>query len=161
MTDQDKNALAALNTISYGLYVISSRVGDRINAQTGNSLFQVTTSPRQIALGINKSNYTYEFIRDSGVLAINVLKQDQIPYVKHFGLQTGRKTDKFATVKYAARTTGCPVLPDAHAFLDCRVLQPKCIDCGSHMVFICEVVDGEVLNPGEPLTYSYYRKNRQ
>ena len=161
MTEQDKKTLAALNTISYGLYVISSKRGDRVNAQAGNSLFQITTSPRQIALGINKSNYTCEFIHESGLLAINVMKQDQIPLVKHFGLQSGRKVDKFAAVKYVTRTTGCPILPEAHSFLDCRVLREKCVDCGSHMLFVCEVVEGEVLNPGEPLTYDYYRKNRQ
>ena len=97
MIEQDKKAIAALNMISYGLYVISSKMDGRVNAQCGNSLFQITTSPRRLAVGINKSNYTFEFIHSSGVLCVNVLRQDQIPYVKHFGLQTGRKVDKFAT----------------------------------------------------------------
>jgi flavin reductase (DIM6/NTAB) family NADH-FMN oxidoreductase RutF len=160
MTEHDKQTLASLNTITYGLYVISSRRGDQVNAQCGNSLFQVTVSPFQIAIGINRANYTFEFIRDSLALAINVLRQDQIPYVKHFGLQSGRTVDKFASVKYVTRSTGCPILPDAIAYMDCRVIAPKCIDCGTHMVFICDVVEGDVLNPGEPLTYDYYRNHR-
>jgi flavin reductase (DIM6/NTAB) family NADH-FMN oxidoreductase RutF len=160
MTEQDKQAIAALNTITYGLYVISSLWDGKVNAQCGNSLFQITNSPRKIAVGINKSNYTYEFIRASGVLCINILKQDQIPYARHFGLQSGRTVDKFATVKYEVRDTGSPVLPDALSFLDCKVILPSCVDCGSHMLFICDVVTGAILNPGEPLTYDYYRKNR-
>ena len=160
MTEMDKKTLAAFNTISYGLYVISSRRGEKVNAQVGNSLFQITVSPRQIALGINKSNYTFEFIRDSLVVAVNVLRQDQIPLVKHFGLQSGRTVDKFSTVPYITRATGCPILPEALACMDCRINAPKCVDCGSHMVFICDVLEGEVLNPGAPLTYDYYRKNR-
>jgi flavin reductase (DIM6/NTAB) family NADH-FMN oxidoreductase RutF len=160
MTDQDKKTIAALNTISYGLYVISSKMDGRLNAQCGNSLFQITNSPRKIAVGINKSNYTYEFIRSSGVLAVNVLRQDQIPHVKHFGLQTGRKVDKFATVKYETRETGCPILPDALSYMELRVIAPSCIDCGTHMIFVCDVVQGDVLNTGEPLTYDFYRKNR-
>ncbi len=160
MTEQDKKAIAALNTVSYGLYVISSKMDGRVNAQCGNSLFQITTAPRRVAVGINKSNYTFEFIRSSGVLCLNVLRQDQIPYVKHFGLQTGRKVDKFATVKYEARATGSPVLPDALAFMDCRVVVPNCVDCGTHMIFVCDMTEGDVLNPGEPLTYDFYRKNR-
>ena len=71
MIDQDKKAIAALNTISYGLYVISSKMDGRVNAQCGNSLFQITNSPRKIAVGINKSNYTHELIRSSGVMAVN------------------------------------------------------------------------------------------
>jgi flavin reductase (DIM6/NTAB) family NADH-FMN oxidoreductase RutF len=161
MTEQDKQAIAAINTITYGLYVISSRMDNRVNAQCGNSLFQITSSPRRIAVGINKSNYTHEFITASAVLAVSVLRQDQIAYVKQFGLQSGRKVDKFATVKHITRSTGCPILPDALAFLDCRVNVPDCVDCGTHMVFICDVIEGEVLNPGEPLTYEYYRRNRQ
>ena len=160
MTEQDKKTIAALNTITYGLYVISSRMGEKVNAQCGNSMFQITNSPRKIAVGINKSNYTFEFIRASGVLAVNVLRQDQIPHVKHFGLQSGRKVDKFATVKYETRETGSPILPDALSFMDCRVIEPSCVDCGTHMIFVCDVVQGDVLNSGEPLTYDYYRKNR-
>ena len=80
--------------------------------------------------------------------------------MKHFGLQTGRKVDKFATVKYEARATGSPVLPDALAYMDCRVVLPNCVDCGTHMIFVCDLAEGDVLNPGEPLTYDYYRKNR-
>jgi len=160
MTEQDKKTIAALNTISYGLYVISSKMDGRVNAQCGNSLFQITNSPRKIAVGINKSNYTFEFIKSSGAMAVNILKQDQIPYVKHFGLQTGRKVDKFATVKYETRGTGCPILPDALSYMDLRVIMPSCIDCGTHMIFVCDVVEGDVLNPGEPLTYDFYRKNR-
>jgi flavin reductase (DIM6/NTAB) family NADH-FMN oxidoreductase RutF len=160
MTDQDKKTIASLNTITYGLYVISSKMDGKVNAQCGNSLFQITNSPRKIAVGINKSNYTFEFIKSSGLLAVNVLKQDQIAYVKHFGLQTGRKVDKFATVKYETRATGCPILPDALSYMDLRVIMPSCIDCGTHMIFVCDVVEGEVLNLGEPLTYDFYRKNR-
>jgi flavin reductase (DIM6/NTAB) family NADH-FMN oxidoreductase RutF len=114
-----------------------------------------------MAVGINKSNYTCEFIKASGVMAINALRQDQIPYVKHFGLQTGRKVDKFATVKYITRSTGCPILPDAHSFFECRVFHELCRDCGTHMLFVCDILEGDVLNPGEVLTYEYYRRNRQ
>jgi len=160
MTEQDKKAIAALNTITYGLYVVSSRTDEKVNAQCGNSMFQITNSPRKIAVGINKSNYTFEFIRASGVLAVNVLRQNQIAYVKHFGLQSGRKVDKFATTRFETRETGSPILPDALSFMDCRVIVPSCIDCGTHMIFVCDVVWGDVLNPGEPLTYDYYRRNR-
>jgi flavin reductase (DIM6/NTAB) family NADH-FMN oxidoreductase RutF len=160
MTEQDKKTIAALNTITYGLYIVSSRTGEKVNAQCGNSMFQITNSPRRIAVGINKSNYTHEFIKSSGVLAVNVLRQDQIPHVKHFGLQSGRKVDKFAFVKFETRETGSPILPDALSFMDCRVIVPSCVDCGTHMIFVCDVVQGDVLNPGEPLTYDFYRKNR-
>ena len=80
--------------------------------------------------------------------------------MKHFGLQTGRKVDKFAAVKHETRETGCPILPDALSHMELRVIVPELhrlryahdirVRCGR----------GDVLNPGEPLTYDYYRKNR-
>jgi flavin reductase (DIM6/NTAB) family NADH-FMN oxidoreductase RutF len=161
MTEQDKQTVAALNTISYGLYVISSKMDSKVNAQCGNSLFQITAAPRKVAIGINKKNYTFELIKSSGVLAVNVLKLEQLGYVRHFGLQSGRTVDKFANVKYTTRTTGCPILSDALAFFECRVIHPSCVDCGTHMLFVCDVVEGGVLNPGEALTYDYYRRQRQ
>jgi flavin reductase (DIM6/NTAB) family NADH-FMN oxidoreductase RutF len=161
MTEQDKKAIAALNTITYGLHVISSCRDGRINAQCGNSLFQITNSPRRLALGINKSNLTHEFIMASGVLCVSELVPEQMPLVKHFGLQSGRKVDKFAAVPYATRGTGCPLLPGSLAFFDCRVIMPSCIDCGTHTIFVCDVLEADILNPGEPLTYDYYRKNRK
>jgi flavin reductase (DIM6/NTAB) family NADH-FMN oxidoreductase RutF len=160
MTEQDKQAIAAINQITYGLYVVSSKHDNRINAQIANSMFQITNTPRKVALGINKQNYTYELINASQVLTVNILRQDQLPYVRHFGLQSGRKVDKFARVRFEPGTLGCPILPDALAYLECRVSGSQCVDCGTHMLLVCDVVAGNVLNPGEPLTYDYYRKNR-
>lgn len=161
MTEQDKQAIAALNTISYGLYIISSKMNGRVNAQCANSLIQVTAAPRRIALGINKHNYTCEFINSSGLVAVSVLKQEQIHYVRHFGLQSGRKIDKFVGVSYITKETGCPILPDALAFLECRVLPDRSYDCGTHILFVCDVTSGGTMNPGTALTYDFYRRYRQ
>ena len=28
------------------------------------------------------------------------------------------------------------------------------------MIFVCDMVEGDVLNPGEPLTYDYYQEEQ-
>ena len=37
--------LKSLHKISYGLYVVSSRKGEKINGQTANAIMQVTSEP--------------------------------------------------------------------------------------------------------------------
>ena len=42
--------LKALYNLSYGLYVISSREGDRLNGQIANTVIQVTSEPPTVAV---------------------------------------------------------------------------------------------------------------
>ena len=58
--------LKALHSISYGLYVITSKDGDKINGQVANTVFQISNDPPTIAISINKKNLTNEFIKKSG-----------------------------------------------------------------------------------------------
>jgi flavin reductase (DIM6/NTAB) family NADH-FMN oxidoreductase RutF len=46
--------------------------------------------------------------------------------------------------------TGCPVLDDALAYVECRT--HDFVPAGDHTLVIGEVLDGAVLREGEPLT---------
>jgi flavin reductase (DIM6/NTAB) family NADH-FMN oxidoreductase RutF len=48
----------ALYKIGYGVYVVTSKKGDRLNGQIANSVFQVTSEPPMVAISINKKNLT-------------------------------------------------------------------------------------------------------
>ena len=52
----------ALHKLGYGLYVVTSRKGDKLNGQIANTVFQVTSEPPTVAVSINRSNLTWEFI---------------------------------------------------------------------------------------------------
>ena len=82
--------------ISYGVYIVTSKAGDRINGQTANALMQVCSSPPLIAMAINKENLTHEFIKKSGVFTVSILSQDAPPrLIGRFGFKSGREVDKF------------------------------------------------------------------
>ena len=49
----------AMFAIGYGLYVVTARAG-KDNGCIANSVMQLTGEPLQVALSLNKSNYTYE-----------------------------------------------------------------------------------------------------
>ena len=161
MPPDRKKIIEAVNKISYGLYVITSVGKDgRINGQIGNTVFQITSVPLRVAVGINKNNYTYELIKESGVFAINVLKQSQIDLVPIFGLKSGREVNKFENVKYYKIASGVPVLNDILSWMECRIVGEMTVDCGTHALFVADVVDGDVITSDEPLTYKFYRDSK-
>lgn len=158
---EKRKIIEAVNKISYGLYVITSTgVDGRINGQIGNTVFQITSVPMRIAAGINKNNYTYELIKESGLFAINVLEQSQIDLVPVFGLKSGREVKKFENVKYHKSINGIPVLDKILSWMECRVVNELTVDCGTHALFVADVIDGDVAGSEEPLTYKFYRDSK-
>ncbi len=149
----------AFYRITYGLYVVGSGDGDRMNGFVSNTVFQVTASPARFAVACNKDNFTCELIRQSGVYSISVLQQEaRADLIGLFGYKSGRTVFKYETVSYRTGRTGAPVLlEDTLAWFECRVVQT--IDVGTHMLFVGEVVESGVLPCSEPpLTYAYYRE---
>lgn len=49
----------ALNMMPYGFYSVTSRDGDEVNAMVANWITQASFEPRLIAMGLQKSAYTY------------------------------------------------------------------------------------------------------
>ncbi|MCD6453628.1 MAG: flavin reductase [Dehalococcoidales bacterium] len=150
--------LKALYKLGYGLYVVSSKEGDKLNGQIANTVFQVTSEPVTIAVSINKNNLTHEFIKESKVLVVSVLSQDApLSFIGHFGFKSGRDIDKLEGVSYKIGETQAPVITEnALAYLETRVIQE--VDVGTHTIFIGELVGADVLREGEPMTYAYYHQ---
>jgi flavin reductase (DIM6/NTAB) family NADH-FMN oxidoreductase RutF len=146
----------ALFLISYGMYIICSKKGDKINGQTANSVIQVASEPPVISVCINKQNLTHEFIKDSKVFTASVLAQTApLKLIGGFGFKSGRDVNKFEGVKYKIGQSGAPVILDSTlGYLEAKVIDS--IDVKTHTIFIGELVGAEVLGEGEPMTYAYY-----
>jgi flavin reductase (DIM6/NTAB) family NADH-FMN oxidoreductase RutF/rubredoxin len=152
-----------LNTfrqICYGVYIISSRKGDRINGQIANTVFQITSEPPTVAVSINKKNLTHEYVQDSKVFSISILsKEATMPFIGTFGFKSGRDIDKFVETKYKKGVTGAPVILEyTVGYLECEVLSAT--DAGTHTVFIGKVVECDTLSDSEPMTYAFYHEVR-
>jgi flavin reductase (DIM6/NTAB) family NADH-FMN oxidoreductase RutF len=146
----------ALYLISYGMYIICSKKGDKINGQTANSVIQVASEPPIISVCINKQNLTHEFIRDSKVFTASVLSQAApLKLIGGFGFKSGRDLNKFDGVKYKLGQSGAPVILDSTlGYLEAKVIDS--VDVKTHTIFIGELVGAEVFGEGEPMTYAYY-----
>ncbi|MCX6011162.1 MAG: flavin reductase, partial [Chloroflexi bacterium] len=150
--------LKALYKLGYGLYIVSSKKGQKFNGQVANTVFQITSEPPTIAVSINKTNLTYEYIKQSKVFTASILAQDTpLAFIGHFGFKSGRDIDKFKGIKYKMGTTKAPIVTDHNLdYLEDKLLQEG--DAGTHSIFIGEVVGAEVIGEGEPMTYAYYHQ---
>lgn len=148
----------ALFQLSYGLYVAASKFDKKMNGCIVNTVMQVTSSPLQIAVAVNKQNLTCEIIQKSKMLSLSVLSETApFSLFQHFGFQSGRETDKFVDYPFSMTGQELPYLKEhITAFVDCRVVNT--IDLGTHILFICSVNDCDVLSGEKAMTYSYYHE---
>ena len=150
----------AFDKLSYGLYIVSSEAGGKAAGCIVNTLGQVTVSPVQVAVTINKENQTTRTILESGKCSATVLAESaSMELIGRFGFQCSRDVDKFADVKGMARATnGVYYLPySTNAFVSGKVTQE--IDLGTHTLFIADVTEARVLSNAPSMTYSFYFAN--
>lgn len=149
----------ALALISYGLYVVSTKVGDKLNGQIADAVCQVASEPKLLAVSSNKKNLTHNMIKESKLFAVAILEKDTpLTYIGRFGFRSGRDVEKFEGINYYLYgSAGLPIPTDyALAFIECEVVQE--IDVGSHTLFIGRILNADILKEGEPLTYAYYQQ---
>ncbi|MGC8660172.1 MAG: flavin reductase family protein [Desulfomonilaceae bacterium] len=145
--------------VSYGLYLVSARAGDRINGQIVNTVIQVTSTPPCFAVIINRKNYTHELISIGKVFGVSVLKDSTpFPFIGLFGFRSGRDVNKFENVEYVEGVTGCPLVSaNTLGVMEVKLMQH--LEVGTHTVFIGEVISSRSITQGRPLTYEYYHLN--
>lgn len=148
----------ALFNITYGLYVLTAREGEKDNGCIINTVMQVANDPVRIAISVIKQNKTHEMIQKTGVFNLSAITTEaDFALFQRFGMQSGRDVDKFAGFDAVARSDNglLYVTRMTNAFLSGKVVQA--VDLGTHTMFIAEVVDGEVLSGGWGCTYTYYQ----
>lgn len=142
--------------LSYGLYVASTKYEQKMNGCIINTVTQVTDNPKQVVIAVNKQNLTCELIEKSGIVSISVLSESApFSLFQRFGFQTGKETDKFVDIPFAMTKQELPYLTEhTTAYLDCKVINS--FDLGTHMMFLTEVTDADVISSENAMTYAYY-----
>ena len=146
-----------MRNLSYGLFVLTAKDGEKDNGCIINTVCQVASEPNTISISVNKQNFTCEMIRKTGCFNVSILSENaKFPTFQHFGFQSGRDTDKMKSIAFSRAANGVAYLDgdEVNAFISGRVLHS--IDLGSHMLFIAAVTDGEILHSDPSATYSFY-----
>jgi flavin reductase (DIM6/NTAB) family NADH-FMN oxidoreductase RutF len=142
----------AFKALVHGVYIVTTRLGDKVNGMTAAWVSQVSLSPLLVMVSIAPPRYSHTLIKESGIFAINVLTGEQVELAKRFGYKSGRKIDKFAGLDYLTASSGAPVLPQAYAFLDLKLVHT--FTAGDHTLFVGEVMEAKILHPQrQPLIF--------
>lgn len=150
--------ITALFQLSYGLYLVTASHEGKANGCIINTACQVTNTPNQIAVTVNKENLTCRMIEKSGHFAVNVLTEDaHMEFIGRMGFKSGRDVEKFAGMEITPSMHGDPLLltsREVSAALSCRVVGQ--LDVGTHIIFVGLLEDAVKTGFGTPMTYAYY-----
>ena len=146
--------------LSYGLFVLTAKDGDKDNGCIINTAAQITEKPLRISIAVNKANFTHDMVLKTGRFNVSILSQS-VPFrvFEQFGFRSGRDTDKFAGCGYDDRTAnGIRYVPEgSNGVISGQVAESY--DYGTHTLFIADVTQAFILS-GEPsTTYQYYFDN--
>jgi len=134
-----------------GVAIITTKTETKLNGMAASWFNRVAEEPFLIMISVWKENYSYELIKKSGIFAINILSVGEVETARHFGRQSGRDIDKFLNIDFEIKQTGCPILKDCLAFLDCKVFSS--LETGDHTIFVGEVLHAGFQRDGEPLIF--------
>lgn len=133
------------------IVAVTAAAGGRRSGQIAVSVHGASIVPERprLTVGLWKTNFTHDLVREAGAFAVHLLREDQDELVYHLGLQSGRDLDKLATLQHETGVLGTPLLRDCLGRFECRVI--NCLDGGDHTVFLGEVVASAMCGGGAPL----------
>ncbi|MDO5383098.1 MAG: flavin reductase [Eubacteriales bacterium] len=149
----------AMYKLSYGLFILTAKDGEKDNGCIVNTVIQVTTDPNRILVAVNKNNYTHDMIVKTGKFNVSVLTTgSKFETYKHWGFQSGSEVDKLESIEYKRADNGIVYIEsECNAFISAEVISAT--DLGTHTLFLASVTDAGVISDEESVTYAYYQKN--
>lgn len=143
--DQDAKK-TALRMIPYGLYVLTAESpGGRTAAACVNWVTQASFQPPLVAVGVKADSAVHEVIQETKAFALNVLGKGQQGVAFAFFKPVERREGFLGDEPIRRGVTGAPVLENAPACVECRLLDT--VARGDHSLFVGEVVAAVVHRP--------------
>ena len=143
--------------LSYGLFVLTSKDGNKDNGCIINTAIQITEKPHRICFAVNKANLTHDMVLKTGTFNLSILTEGtSFRIFEQFGFHSGKDTDKFAECDYDERAdNGVRYLPKyTNGVISGKV--KDALDYGTHTLFIADITQAFVLSNEPSLTYQYY-----
>lgn len=145
-----------LYKLSYGMYAVTSLDGTRPVGCAANCAMQITSSPVTVAISMNNKNYTTACIRESKKFALSIFSdKSNLLSIGTLGFQSSKDVDKFTDIPVEYHD-GMPVISDGCGYGLFKVIDT--LETSTHVLFIGEMYEGEVLSDENPMSYAYYRE---
>ena len=152
--------MSALHRFTYGMFLLTAQEGGKDNGCVVNTVMQVSSHPVRIAVCMFKKNLTHDMVLRTGLFNLCCFSTDaEFELFRRFGLQSGRKTDKFQGLSCLERSeNGLYLLTQGvNSSLCARVTDS--VDLDDHTLFIAEVTDSHIISQVPSCTFDYYQKH--
>lgn len=142
--------------ITQGMYVLTTKEGGCIV----DAVSQVSAGGEPlISVAVMKSNYTNELLKKNNKFSLSILSKDVNPeIIKTFGFNTGRKINKFENTK-TTKIEEIDVINDSIGYMVCEIVD--FIENDTHTLFIGKVIEADVFEEKEPMSYGYYQEHKE
>ena len=157
MAVDEKLQRQVMGRFATGVTVLTTRNGDERCGMTANAVMSLSLDPPLIVVSVEKTAHMHGALLESRCFAVNVLKQEQESLSRRFA----RKGPKdFSDLSCTVEETGSPILDDALAYADCKVVEV--LPGGDHDLFVGELLAADSRG-GQPLIFyggTYARLHR-
>jgi flavin reductase (DIM6/NTAB) family NADH-FMN oxidoreductase RutF len=144
--------IQTLGKMTYGIYVLTSCHEQEVNGMIASWVSQVSYDPLMIMAAVHPHRYSHQLIEKSGCFALHVIDRRQTEFLSRF--KGPDPNAKLASVQWQRGQTGCPILTECMAYLECEVrtsYRP-----GNHTLFLGEVVGARSVAEGTPFSSMDY-----
>ena len=151
--------IKSLYNLSNGMYIISTKYENHFAGCIVNTVTQATPEERpKLIVIVNKENDTAMTMQKSKIVNISILSKDaDMLLIGKFGFRSSKDFDKLEGTEYILGKNNVPVITEKSlSYIECNIINE--IDCSTHIIFILEATNAEVLNEEEVMTYEYYHK---
>lgn len=142
--------------ITQGMYVLTTKDGGCVV----DAVSQVSGGDNPlISVAVMKKNYTNELLKSNTKFAISILSKDVNPeIIKTFGFNSARDINKFEKME-TKQVEGLEVIKDSIGYMICEIVDS--IDNDTHTLFIGKLIEGDVFEEKEPMSYGYYQEHKE
>lgn len=142
--------------ITQGMYVLTTEKGGCVV----DAVSQVSGGDNPlISVAVMKKNYTNELLKKNTKFAISILSKEVNPeIIKTFGFNSARDINKFEKME-TKQVEGLEVIKDSIGYMICEIVDS--IDNDTHTLFIGKLIEGDVFEEKEPMSYGYYQEHKE
>jgi len=142
---------AAMRRWATGVTIVTAQNGLVRHGMTVSSFTSLSLEPPLVMVSLEQTAITTLLIQSSGTFGVSILANGQQAISDRFAGRIVEISDKFAGLEWTALSTGAPLLVDALASFDCRVVSTHPV--GTNLLIIGEVIAVRSGNNSYPLIY--------
>ena len=142
--------------ITQGMYVLTTNDGGCIV----DAVSQISSGDNPlVAVSVMKSNYTNELMKKNSKFALSVLGTNVNPeIIKTFGFNSMRDINKFENTE-TTLIEDINVINNSLGYMLCEKVDT--IDNDTHTLFIGKIIEADVYEDKEPMSYQYYQSHKE